>query len=122
MVHWYSQDLYLVYIVDVRVINILHPTKLRHSILLFFQQLRLLCFAYSMYDLSCCDGLNDFSRSIASTRYSPDNVRTQDRTIYSQFLNPVGHDVTIIASFDIPYRLGVARPFLMLEAFFLTLP
>jgi hypothetical protein len=54
-----------------------------------------------MYDLSCCDGKNDFLRSIASTKYSPDSVRTRDRTSYSQFLNPVGHDVTIIASFDI---------------------
>jgi hypothetical protein len=58
-----------------------------------------------MYDLSCWDGLNDFSSSIASTRYHPDNERTRDRTTYSQFLNPVGHDVTMIASFDIPCNL-----------------
>ncbi len=58
-----------------------------------------------MYDLSCCDGLNDFSRTIALTRYSPDNVQTRNRTTYSQFLNPVGHDVTMIASFDIPCNL-----------------
>ncbi len=54
---------------------------------------------------SCCDGLNDFSRSIVLTSYSPDNVRTWDKTTYSQFLNPVGHDVTIMASFDIPCNL-----------------
>ncbi len=60
-----------------------------------------------MYDLSCCDGLHDLSRSIALARYSPDNVCTQDRTTYSQFLNPVGHDITIIASFDILPGLSV---------------
>ncbi len=48
--------------------------------------------------------------SIDLTRYSPDSVRTQDRMTYSQFLNiaaklPVGHDDTIIASFDIPCNL-----------------
>ncbi len=53
----------------------------------------------SMYDASWGDGWNDLSMSIGLTRYSPDSVRTQDRTTYSQFLNiaakpPVGHDVT----------------------------
>ncbi len=64
----------------------------------------------SMYDASWKDGWNDLCMSIGSTRYSPDSVRTQDRTAYSQFLNiaaklPVGHDDTIIASFDIPCNL-----------------
>ncbi len=64
----------------------------------------------SMYDASWGDGWNDFSMSIGFTRYSPDSVRTRDRTTYSQFLNiaarlPVGHDDTIIASFDIPCNL-----------------
>ncbi len=63
-----------------------------------------------MYDASWGDGWNDLSMSIGFTRYSPDSVRTQDRTTYSQFLNiavklPVGHDDTIIASFDIPCNL-----------------
>ena len=63
-----------------------------------------------MYDASWGDGWNDLSMSIGLTRYSPDNVRTRDRTTYSQFLNiaakpPVGHDDTIIASFDIPCNL-----------------
>jgi len=41
-----------------------------------------------MYDASWVDGWNDFlSMSIGLTRYSPDSVRTQDRTTYSQFLN-----------------------------------
>jgi hypothetical protein len=37
-------------------------------------------------------------------RTPTDNVRAWDRATYSQFLNidPVGHDVTIITSFDIP--------------------
>ncbi len=53
-----------------------------------------------MYFLSSDDGWNDMSMSIGSTRYSPDSVRTQDRTTYSQFLNivaspPVGHDDTV---------------------------
>ena len=64
----------------------------------------------SMYDARWGDGLNDLSMSIGLTRCSPDNVRTRDRTTYSQFLNiaakpPVGHDDTIIASFDIPCNL-----------------
>ena len=64
----------------------------------------------SMYDASCGDGWNDLSMSIGFTRYSPDSVRTRDRTTYSQFLNIaakllVGHDDTIIASFDIPCNL-----------------
>jgi hypothetical protein len=50
----------------------------------------------SMYDVSWGDSWNDLSMSIGLTRYSPDSVRTQDRTTYSQFLNipakpPVGH-------------------------------
>ena len=65
---------------------------------------------FSMYDVSCGDGWNDLSMSIGLTRYSLDSVRTQDRTTYSQFLNiaaklPVGHDETMIASFDIPCNL-----------------
>ena len=64
----------------------------------------------SMYDASWGDGWNDLSISIGFTRYSPDSVRTRDRTTYSQFLNiaaklPVGHDDTIITSFDIPCNL-----------------
>ncbi len=63
-----------------------------------------------MYDLSCSDGLNDFSMSIDSTRYRPFNVHTQVRTTYSHFLNidagpQVGHEVTIITTFDIPCNL-----------------
>ncbi len=63
-----------------------------------------------MYDASWEDGWNDLSMSIGLTRYSPDSVRTRDRTTYSQFLNiaaklPIGHDDTIITSFDIPYNL-----------------
>ena len=65
---------------------------------------------FSMYDVSWGDGWNDLFMSIGFTRYSPDSVRTQDRTTYSQFLNiaakvPVGHDNTMIASFDIPCNL-----------------
>ena len=64
----------------------------------------------SIYDVSCGDGWNDLSMSIGFTRYSPDSVWTRDRTTYSQFLNiaaklPVGHDETMIASFDIPCNL-----------------
>jgi hypothetical protein len=64
----------------------------------------------SMYDASLGDGWNDLSMSIGFTRYSPDSVRTRDRTTYSQFLNiaaklPVGLDDTIIESFDIPCNL-----------------
>ncbi len=56
------------------------------------------------------DGWNDLSMPIGFTRYSPDSVRTRDRTTYSQCLNiaaklPVGHDDTIIESFDIPCNL-----------------
>ena len=63
-----------------------------------------------MYFLSSVDGLNDLFMSIASTRYSPDSVRTQDRMTYSQFLSIaasplVGHVVTTMASFDIPCSL-----------------
>ncbi len=63
-----------------------------------------------MYDVSWGDGWNDLSMSIGLTRYSPDSVQTQDRMAYSHFLNvaakpPVGHDDTIIASFDIPCNL-----------------
>jgi hypothetical protein len=65
---------------------------------------------FSMYDVSCGDGWNDLSMSIGLTRYSPDSVQTRDRTTYSQFLNiaaklPVGHDNTMIASFDIHCNL-----------------
>ena len=64
----------------------------------------------SMYDASWVDGWNDLSTSIGLTRYSRDSVRTRDRTTCSQFSNiaaklPVGHDDTIIASFDIPCNL-----------------
>ena len=64
----------------------------------------------SMYDVSWGDGWNDLSMSIGFTRYSPDSVWTRDRLTYSQFLNiaakvPVGHDNTMIASFDIPCNL-----------------
>jgi hypothetical protein len=63
-----------------------------------------------MYDVSWGDGWNDLSMSIGLTKYSPESVRTQDRRTYSQSLNiaakpPVGHDDTIIASFDIPCNL-----------------
>ncbi len=66
--------------------------------------------AFSIYFFNSDDGLNDLSMSIGSTRYSPDSVLTQERTTYSQFLNmaaspPVGHDVTTMASFDIPCNL-----------------
>ncbi len=44
------------------------------------------CLAFSMYFLSSEDGLNWLPMSIGSTRYSPDSVRTRDRTTYSQFL------------------------------------
>ncbi len=64
----------------------------------------------SMYDVSWGDGWNDLSMSIGLTRYRPDSDRTWDRMTYSQFLNivaklPVGHDDTMIASFDIPCKL-----------------
>ena len=64
----------------------------------------------SMYDAIWGDGWNDLSMSIGLTRYSPNSVQTQDSTTYSQFLNiatklPVGHDDTIITSFDIPCNL-----------------
>ncbi len=63
-----------------------------------------------MYNVSWGDGWNDLSMSIGLTRYSTESVRTQDETTYSQFLNiaakpPVGHDDTIIESFDIPCNL-----------------
>ena len=63
-----------------------------------------------MYLMRSSDGLNDFSMSIGSMRNNPDNVRTRDRTTYSQFLNiaanpPVGHEVIIITSFDIHCNL-----------------
>ena len=53
--------------------------------------------------------------SIGSTRYSLDNVRTCNSTTYSQFLKifdrpPVGHDITIITSFDIPCSLWPVVP------------
>ncbi len=32
-------------------------------------------------------------------------MRARDKTTYSQFLNPVGHDVTMVTSFDIPCSL-----------------
>ncbi len=65
----------------------------------------------SMYDVSWGDGWKDLSMSIGLTRYRPDSVCTQDRSTYSQFLNiaakvPVGHDDTMIASFDIPVICG----------------
>ena len=68
------------------------------------------CLAFSMYFFYSEDGLNDLSMSIGSTRYSPNSVRTRDRTTYSHFLNmaaspPVGQDVTTMASFDIPCNL-----------------
>ncbi len=64
----------------------------------------------SMYDVSWGDGWNDLFMSIGFIRNSPDSVWTRDRTTYSQFLNiaaklPVGHDNTMIASFDIPCNL-----------------
>jgi len=64
----------------------------------------------SMYDASWGDGWNDLSMSIGLTRFSSNSVRTRDRTTYSQFLNIdakllVGHDDTIITSFDIPCNL-----------------
>jgi hypothetical protein len=63
-----------------------------------------------MYDVSWGEGWNDFSMSIGLTSNKLDSVQTQDRTTYSQFLNipakpPVGHDDTIIASFDITCNL-----------------
>ncbi len=63
-----------------------------------------------MYDVSWGDGWNNLSMSVGLTRYSPDSVWTWDRMTYSQFLNIatkplVGHDDTIIASFDIPCNL-----------------
>ncbi len=61
--------------------------------------------ANSMYLLSSLDGLNDLFMSIGSTRLRPDNVHARDKTTYSQFLNPVSHDVTIITYFDIPCNL-----------------
>ncbi len=72
----------------------------------------------SMYDVSWGDGWNDLSMSIGLTRYRPDSVRTQDRMTYSQFLNiaaklPVGHDDTMIASFDIPCNLWLVVPSLL---------
>jgi hypothetical protein len=56
------------------------------------------------------DGLNDFSMSIGSTRFSSDNVHTHDSTTYSHCLKnfyrpPVCHKDTIITSFDIPCSL-----------------
>jgi hypothetical protein len=73
-----------------------------------------------MYDVSRGDGWNDLSMSIGLTRYSPDSVWTQDRMTYSQFLNipakpPVGHDYTIIASFDIPCNLWSVVASLLFE-------
>jgi hypothetical protein len=64
----------------------------------------------SMYDVSWEDGWNDLSMSIGLTRYSLDSVWTQEKPTYSQFLNiaaklPVGHDDTMIASFDITCNL-----------------
>jgi hypothetical protein len=41
---------------------------LRHSILYFFNNHYSGVFAYSMYDLSCCESLDDFSMSIALAR------------------------------------------------------
>ena len=63
-----------------------------------------------MYDASWWDGWNDLSMFIGLIRYNPDSVRTRDRTTCSQFLNiaanlPVGHDDTIMTSFDIPCNL-----------------
>jgi hypothetical protein len=48
--------------------------------------------------------------SLGLTRYSPNSVQTQDRMTFSQILNIaakslVGHDDTIMASFDIPFIL-----------------
>ena len=85
--------------------NVLDISCLRFSSMSF-----LIFLILSMYAASWGDGLNDLSMSIGLTRYSPDNVQTRDRTTYSQFLNiaakpPVGHDDTIIASFDIPCNL-----------------
>ena len=85
--------------------NVLDIACLRFSSMSF-----LIFLILSLYAASWGDGLNDLSMSIGLTRYSPDNVRTRDRTTYSQFLNiaakpPVGHDDTIIASFDIPCNL-----------------
>ena len=63
-----------------------------------------------MYLFSSLEGLNDLSMSIGLIRNSPDSVRTRDRTTYSQFLNiaanlPVGQDVIIVTSVDIPCNL-----------------
>ena len=79
------------------------------------------CLAFSMYFLSSEDGLNDLFMSIGSTRYSPDSVHTRDRTTYSQFLNPVGHDVTMITSFDIPCNLWPVVASLLLAGICLIL-
>ncbi len=89
--------------------------------LVFLQHLFIACWHFSsicfsnflilsMYDVSWGNGGNDLSMSIGLTRYSPESVWTQDRITYSQFLDiaakpPVGHDDTIIASFDIPCNL-----------------
>ncbi len=70
----------------------------------FFQQLWFLCFCLFYVWFKLLWWFEWLLRSIALTRYSPDNMSTRDKTAYSQFLNPVGHDVTITASFDIPYR------------------
>ena len=39
--------------------------------------------------------------------YKPRNVRTQERTVYSQFLNkdPLGQDETMTMSLDVPCNL-----------------
>ena len=58
------------------------------------------------YCSSSSEGLNEFSKSIGSRRYTPSRLRTRLSTTYSQFLvnvdiPPLGQDVIIRTSFDI---------------------
>ena len=48
-------------------------------------------------------------------------MRARDKTTYSQFLNPVGHDVTMITSFDIPCNLWPVVASLLLAGICLIL-
>ena len=56
------------------------------------------------YAASSVEGLNNLFISISLNIYRPFSVRTRERTIYSQFLKspPLGHEVIMITSFDIP--------------------